>query len=94
LLVKIMDWTGNTVRSVLLADADDWIRGKLQGMAAQLSDYLHCPQVSVVGCIEDPAAGVGELTRGIMVECGTHHLVVTRNSEGGVTNVACYRDET
>ncbi len=93
LLVKIVDWTGNTVQSVLLADADDWICGRLQGMTAQLSDYLQCPRVIVVGSIEDPAAGVGELTRGIMLECGTHHLVVTRNSEGGVTNIACYSKE-
>jgi hypothetical protein len=65
-----MDWTGLPVQSVLLADADDWIRSRLQGMTAQLSDDLHCPQVIVVGSIEDPAAGVGEMTRAIMLECG------------------------
>ena len=63
-------------------------------MAAQLSDYLRSPQVIVVGSIEDPAAGVGDLTRGIMRECGTHHLVVTRNTKGGVSNIACYSEET
>jgi hypothetical protein len=94
LLVKVVDWTGNPVQSVLLADADDWIRSRLQSMTAQLSDYLRCPQVIVVGSIEDPAAGIGALTRGIMLECGTHHLVVTRNTEGGVTNIACYSEET
>jgi len=63
-------------------------------MTPQLSDCLHCPQVIVVGSIEDPNAGVGKLTRGIMHECGTHHLVAIRNSEGGVNNIACYREET
>jgi hypothetical protein len=63
-------------------------------MTAQLSDYLHCPQVVVVDRIEDPIAGIGELTRGIMQACGTHHLVVTRNSEGGFSNIACYNAET
>ena len=94
LLVKVLDWTGNTVQSVLLADADDWIRGKLQGMTAQLSDYLRSPQVIVVGSIEDPAAGIGQMRQAIMLECDTHHLVVTRNTEGGVSNIACYREET
>ena len=56
LLIKVLDWTGNTVQSVLLVDADDWIRSRLQGRTAQLSDYLYCPQVIVVGSIEDPAA--------------------------------------
>jgi hypothetical protein len=74
LLVKIVDWTGNPVQFVLLADADDWIRSRLQGMTVRLSDYLHCPRVIVVGSVEDPAAGIGALTRGIMLECGTHHL--------------------
>jgi len=46
------------------------------------------------GSIGDPAAGIGELTRAIMLDCGTHHLVITRNTEGSVTNVACYREET
>ncbi len=94
LCVRIVDWTGNTVQSVLLADADDWIRSKLQGMTAQLSDYLHCPQVIVIGSIEDPAVGIGEMTRAIMVECGTHHLVVARNIEGVVTHIAFYHEET
>jgi hypothetical protein len=89
-----VDWTGNTVQSVLLADADDWIRGRLQGMTAPLCDYLHSPQVIVVGSIEGPAAGIGELTRAIMLECGTHHLVVTRNFEGVVTRIGFYREET
>ena len=89
-----MDWTGNPVQSVLLADADDWIRGRLQGMTAHLSDHLRCPQVIVVGNIEDLAAGVGELTQGIMRECGTHHLAVTRNSEGDASNIAFYGEET
>jgi hypothetical protein len=93
LLVKVVDWTGNPVQSVLLADADDWIRSRLQGMTAQLSDYLHSPQVIVVASMEDPAAGVGELTRAIMLECGTHHLVVIRNSEGGVNHIALRRLE-
>ncbi len=93
LLVKVLDWTGNTVQSILLADADDWIRSRLQGMTAQLSDYLHSPQVIVVGSIEDPDAGVGEFTRGIMLACGTHHLVVTRNIGGGVSNIAYYSEE-
>ncbi len=94
LFVKTVDWTGNTVQSILLADADDWIRGKLQGMTAQLSDYLRSPRVIVVGSVEDPAAGVWELTRAIMLECGTHHLIVTRNHEGRVTHIAFYREET
>jgi hypothetical protein len=94
LLVKVLDWTGNTVQSVLLADADDWIRSKLQGMTAQLSDYLHFPQVVVVGNIEDPASGIGELTRAIMLECSTHHLVVARNHEGRVSHIAFYGEET
>jgi hypothetical protein len=93
-LVKVVDWTGNTVQSVLLADADDWIHSRLQSMTAQLSDYLHCPLVTVVGSIEDPAASIGELTRGIMLKCGTHHLVVTRNGEGGISNIAYYSEET
>jgi hypothetical protein len=63
-------------------------------MTAQLSDYLHCPQVIVVGSIEDPAAGVGEMTRAIMLECGTHHLVVIRNHEGRATIIAFYSAET
>ncbi len=92
--MRIVDWTGDTVQSILLADADDWIRGKLQDMTAQLADYLHCPQVIVVGSIEDPSAGVGQMTRAIMLECGTHHLVVTRNHEGQVTHIAFYREET
>ena len=62
-------------------------------MTAQLSDYLRCPQVIVVGSIEDPAAGVGELTRAIMRECGIHHLVTARNTEGGVSNITYYREE-
>jgi hypothetical protein len=94
LLVKVVDWTGNPVQSVLLADADDWIYSRLQGMTAQLADYLYCPQVIVVSSIEDPAAGIGELTRGIMHECGTHHLVVTRNTEGDASHIAFYREET
>jgi hypothetical protein len=89
-----LDWTGNTVQSVLLADADDWIYSRLQSMTAQLCDYLHCPQVIVVGSVEDPAAGIGELTRGIMLECGTHHLIVTRNTQGGISNIAYYSEET
>ena len=94
LLVKVVDWTGNIVQSVLLADADDWIRSKLQSMAARIADYLPTPKVIVVGSIEDPAAGVGELTREIMRECGTHHLIVTRNNEGWVTNIAYCREKT
>lgn len=94
LLVRTVDWAGNTVQSVLLADADAWIRARLQSMTAQLCDYLHSPQVIVVGSIEDSAAAIGELTRGIMLECGTHHLVVTRNGEGNASNIAFYREET
>ena len=93
LLVKVADWTGNTVQSVLLADADPWISGKLQGMTVQLSDYLHCLQVAVVDSLEDPAAGIGNMTRAVMLECGIHHLSVTRNIEGAVTHIAFYSEE-
>ncbi len=34
------------------------------------------------------------MTRVIMLECGTHHLVITKNREGGVTRIAFYREET
>ena len=94
LCVRTVDWMGNTIQSILLADADDWIRNKLQSMTAQLCDYLHSPQVIVVDSPEDPAAGIGELTRAIMLECGTHHLVVTRNHEDRVAHIAFYSEET
>ena len=63
-------------------------------MAARIADYLHSPQVIVVGSIEDPAAGIGKLTQAIMLECGTHHLVVTRNHNGRITRIAFYSEET
>ena len=63
-------------------------------MTAQMAEYLRTPQIIVVGSIEDPAAGIGQMTRAIRLECGTHHLVVTRNHVGGVTHIAFYSEET
>ena len=95
LLVKVLDWTGNPVQSVLLADADDWIRCKLQSMTAQLSDYLRSLQVIVVGSIEDPAAGLGPIT--LTLAQGYHHLVLKQElGEQGkprIARITYWKDE-
>lgn len=96
LLVKVLDWTGNTVQSVLLANADDWIRRRLQGMTAQLADYLHCPQVIVVGSMHDPAAGLGPIT--LTLVQGYHHLVLRQElGEQGkprIASITYWKDES
>src|SRR5512135_3312769 len=74
LLVKVLDWTGNPVQSALLADADDWIRSRLQGMTVELSEYMHVPRVIVVGSMDDPATGLGPIT--LTLAQGYHHLVL------------------
>ena len=95
LLVKIVDWTGNTVQSVLLADADDWIRSRLQGMTAQLSDYLHSSQVIVVGSMDDPATGLGPITPTLARDY--HHLVFRQElGEHGkprIASITYWKDE-
>jgi hypothetical protein len=95
-LVKVLDWTGNPVQSVLLADADDWIRGRLQGMTARLADYLHCPQVIVVGSMDDPAAGLGPITLALAQDY--HHLVLRQESgEQGkprIASITYWKDES
>ena len=47
LFVRTVDWMGNTIQSILLADADPWICARLQGMTAELSEYLHAPRIIV-----------------------------------------------
>jgi len=94
-LVKVLDWTGQPVQSVLLADADDWIRSRLQGMTAQLSDYLHCPQVIVVGSVEDPAAGLGTIALALARDY--HHLVLREEmglqGKPRIVSIAYWKDE-
>jgi hypothetical protein len=95
LLLKVLDWTGNPVQSVLLADADDWIRGRLQGMTVELSEYLHVPRVVVVGSMDDPAAGLGPIT--LSLAQGYHHLVFRQElCDRGQSKIACityWKDE-
>ena len=93
LLVKIVDWAGDTAQSVFLADADSWICSRLQGMTTTIAEYLRVPQVIVVNSLDDPDAGIGIMTRLTMRDLGTHHLVVTQDNDGKVTNIAFYTEE-
>lgn len=94
LLVKIVDWTGNTVQSILLADADPWVCARLQGMTVELSEYLRVPCV-IVGSRDDPATGLGPITLTLVRDY--HHLVFRQElGEQGkprIASITCWKDE-
>jgi hypothetical protein len=95
LLVKALDWTGNTVQSVLLPDADPWICARLQGMMVELSEYLRVPRVIVVSSMDDPVAGLGPIT--LTLVQGYHHLVLRQElGEQGklrIASITYWKDE-
>ena len=96
MFVRIVDWTGNTVQSILLADADVWICARLQGMTVELAEYLRVPRVIVVGSIDDPAAGLGPIT--LILAQDYHHLVLRQEPDKlgkpRIASITYWKDES
>ena len=95
LFMQTVDWTGDPVQSVLLADAGPWICARLQGMTVELSEYMRVPHVIVVGCIDDPSVGLGPIT--LTLAQGYHHLVLRQEmgaqGKPRIVSITYWKDE-
>ncbi len=92
LLVKVLDWTGNTVQSILLCDGDTWVRNRLRYLMGALREYYHVPLVTILESLDDKS--IGPMTRVLLQNA--HHIVMTQSNDPKpiCTNITVWKDET
>ncbi len=92
LLVKVVDWTGNTVQSILLCDGDAWVRNRLRDLIGALQEYYHTPLITILESLDDKS--IGPMTCVLLQNA--HHVVMTQSygPQPTYTNITAWKDET